>query len=135
MLSVIPSPRERHHVRTPEDYRRKHKAAVGRRVSRGARLRVHEVEAPKVARVDWENGWIIDCECGAGNCTDPEWSFACCFGCGAVHTVIRFPRARRTIERLLLARPKQLNRAWEPGETVGDVRAVNRAHGVGDDLD
>lgn len=135
MLSVIPSPRERHHVRTPEDYRQKHASAIAQRVSRGARLVVHEVDVAKVARVDWENGWIVDCECGAGNCTNPEWGFACCFGCGAVHTTIRFPRTWRRIERLLLARPKQQNRSWQPGETVKDVAALNRAHGVSDDLD
>lgn len=129
--TVILGPRELHNVSTPDAYRRAHARAIGRLVGAGARVMVHVMPGPKAARIDFGN-WVIDCECGAGNATDPTWGIACCFGCGAVHEDIVFPppQVRAAIEQLVLARPRIANRFWSPGETVAHVRADNLTHGV-----
>lgn len=131
-LSVIKGPRELHSVRTPEAYRAAHAKQIAARASTGQRIEVHELAAPRPAQVDWESGWVIECECSAGNSTHPEWEVACCFACGAVHTAITFPAQWRAIERLLLARPLQKQRAWVPSETVEELQAQNRSIGVSD---
>lgn len=131
-LSVIKGPRELHSVRTPEAYREKHAKHIAARVREGHRLGVHQVLRLKAARIDWDSGWIVDCECHAGVSTDPRWGIACCFACGAVHTVVLFPVEWPSIERLLLARPQQKQRAWVPSETIEDLRAQNRSIGVSD---
>lgn len=134
-FSVIKGPRELHSVRSADEYRAAHARQIAARRSKGHRVSVHEVSAPKVARVDYESGWIIDCECGAGNSTDPEWRIACCLSCGAIHRHVIVPEEWAVIERLLLARPQQRNRCWRPHETVEDVRAINRDNGVSDAVD
>lgn len=133
MVPVIHTALDLHGVRTPEDYRAAHAGAIANLVGRGRRVAVHESADPLVARID-HNRWIVDCECGAGNATDPEWAIACCFGCGAVHAQIVFPDAaeRAAIERALLARPRPETRHWDPrvGETLADLWRENAEHGV-----
>jgi hypothetical protein len=128
--TVIKTARELHSVRTPQQYREKHARAIATRAARGERVAVLETIAPLEARIDPQSGWIVDCDCGAGNATDPAWGFACCFGCGAVHVCLGFPVVWKAIEALLLRRPRQENRGWRPGETLEDLRADNLAHGL-----
>ena len=49
--------------------------------------------------------------------------------CGATITTMMH-RDSREIERLLDLRPKRVNRNWNPGETVADLKAENVTHGV-----
>jgi hypothetical protein len=131
MVSVIYGPQEHHSVRDVAAYRRAHEQFIARRAATGARLAVHVDEAPRPARID-ANSWIVDCDCGAGNATDPSWGIACCYGCGAVHTVIEFPApaTRELVEAALLERRRPFDRAWRPGESVADLAAENVAIGV-----
>lgn len=131
-FSVILSPREHHNAKTPEDYRRIHATAIARKRRAGQRVTAHTVTDQTAARIDY-GSWVIDCECGAGNSTDPEWGFALCFACGSEHTAIAFPAraARRVVEVLLLDRPQQKERFWSPGDDVAAIRAENAARGLG----
>lgn len=113
MVPIIYCAREHHGVPTIEEYRARHAAAILERRRVGHRVAVHESSALLIARID-ANTWCVDCECGAGNATDPEWGIACCWGCGAVHTSIQFPAkdAIAAIEAALLERPRPFHRFW-----------------------
>jgi hypothetical protein len=112
MVPFLYTPREHRSVATPEAYRADHVAFMARKVLAGGRFVVHEVVDPIKARVD-ANSWLIDCECGAGNSTDPDWGFACCYGCGAIHTNVRFPDDVDLITQLLIARADVPRRGWD----------------------
>lgn len=129
--AVIKGPRELHSARTPEQYISKHSVWIERRKAEGHRVEPHLSHEPIAASVDRLSGWIVRCDCGSGNSTDPEWGIACCFDCGAIHTHVTFPDEWREIERLLLLRPKQINRSWEPHESLADLRAQNAENGLG----
>lgn len=110
-------------ITTPDEYLAAHRRFIGRKVSAGLRVRVHESLVLRQARVH-VNQWIIDCECGAGNAVDPRWGgIACCFGCGAIHRNILFPQAWKAIERELVARTEVSVRHWVPGESVEQLAA------------
>lgn len=130
MVPFIETAREIHGVRSAQDYRRRQAAVLQTQTKRGGRSVVHDSTIPVVAYIAW-NRWVIDCECGAGNATDPANPFACCFGCGAVHERVQFPPNVQAIERVLLQRVKPSTRNWFPQETVDDLIAENVAHGVG----
>jgi hypothetical protein len=62
----------------------------------------------------------------------PEWrGLACCYECGAIYERLELPAKADEIERLLVARPDLQTRNWRQGETVADLHAENRAHGIG----
>lgn len=126
MVPFIACAREHHRVRTPEEYLGAHRRFIEKQAAAGLRYEVHESRVIVTARV-CANQWVVDCECGAGNATDPEWVLACCFGCGAIHRNILFPpdRERSAIEALLLARLRPRDRHWLPGESVGDLTHQN----------
>lgn len=128
MVPIIYGPQEHHRVRSVEEYRRAQAAFIAKQAQSGARVAVHDSPAPLVARID-ANTWLIDCECGAGNATHPDWALACCFGCGAIHTAIVFPDPllRGAIETVLLGRPRPFDRSWRPGETLETLVAENLA--------
>ena len=128
MVNFIENYREFHAVKNGDEYRRVHAAFMQKRRAKGPRYEVHEVADPAIARID-SNRWLIDCECGAGNLTDPDIGFACCFLCGAVHTQITFPdtKDRADIETALLARIRPSDRFWKPGETADDLKAENES--------
>lgn len=130
MVPFLLTPREHHNVSSLEEYRERQAAHIAERRRRGARYEVHEVDTPIAARVD-AGTWLVDCECGAGNATDPAWGQACCFGCGAIHTAVVFPEpnAREAIELLLVQRPRPIDRAWRPEESLVDLMLENRNHG------
>jgi hypothetical protein len=131
MYETILGPREHHQVRSADAYRKAHAAAIAKQRRQGARLVVHVDTAPRLARIDF-GSWLVDCSCGAGNATDPEWGIALCFGCGAAHTTIVFPdpAIRLNIEAEMLKREGLRNRFWLPGETVEQLRTENAARGV-----
>lgn len=139
MVPFLYTPREHHSVTTPEDYSAKHAAFIAKKAAQGQRFAVHEVSTPMTARVD-ANTWLIDCDCGAGNATDPDWGVACCFGCGAIHTQVIFPADADLIAAVLTVRPRVLGRGWEPAgyrgrerdQTVDDLLAENASLGLDD---
>ncbi len=130
MIFVIQTARDQHGVHDLEQWREAQRQHVARRQRAGIRAAVHDSPAPLHAYVNLGR-WVCDCECGAGNATDPDWGLALCFDCGAMHPVI-FPRAdeRAEIERLLLARPLSRNRNWIPGESIAELAADNLVHDV-----
>lgn len=123
-MDFILSPREHHAVRDAAEYERKHAAAIAEKARAGMRFTVREVPTPAVAYVS-AGSWVIQCECGAGNATDPSWGMACCFGCGAVHRQVRFPKDVAAIEAALVERPVVASRHWLPGETPQDLALQN----------
>ena len=122
----------RHHkVKTADDYLTFATRQIQKLRATGyTDLAIHDDHTPKRARIDWGR-WVIDCECGAGNAVDPEWPFAACPACGAVHRNILYPPNREAIEAALNARPNQRNRFWNPDETLDQLRTENLAHGLG----
>jgi len=93
---------------------------------------VHESSVVLVARID-HGRWIVDCLCGAGVYTHPEWRLACCVDCGAIYHDIVMPSAPAiaALTRLLLARARRENQHWSPGESLDRLKAENLAHNVG----
>jgi hypothetical protein len=137
MVPFIYTPRDHHGARTPEEYRAKQAAAIAKLQTHGFRCEVHVEPTGVSARID-ANTWLIDCECGAGNATDPAWGFACCFGCGAIHTTVLFPDDATLIEAALIARPNIRSRGWDcagyrgrlAGQTVEDLVTENETIGL-----
>lgn len=75
--------------------------------------------------------WIVDCACGVGVFTHPEWKTACCAQCGTVYTRIVFPWNISLITQILLERPSRENQNWFPHETVDMLLAENAEHLTG----
>lgn len=92
-----------------------------------------------VARVD-HSRWIADCpdpECGGAefvSFADPRFFCCECRNKAIDHAYlpVELPSTtdRGDIEELLLARSSGESRNWLPSETVDDLLAQNRAHGV-----
>ncbi len=137
--TVILGPREHHAVRTLHDehvpgfadrsYSGAHDLAIAKMKQHGMRVDVHESDAPIAARIN-DGSWLVDCGCRNAPLTSPAWGVAYCFGCGVRHTNVVFPDEHGAIASVLLERPRMENRNWFPGESVEDLRAQNRAHGV-----
>lgn len=131
MVPFLYTARDHHSVRTAEEYRLAQMAWLARRAAAGGRAVVHDSPGALAARID-ANTWLVDCECGAGNATDPAWGVAYCFGCGAVHRTIVFPdpSVRAAIEATLIARATPFDRSWRPGEPVAALAEENRSIGA-----
>lgn len=96
------------------------------------------IDAALDARVD-AGRWIAECP----DCHDAQyvWTaeahplFLCvtCFNAtvGRRWRPVLIPSERAAIEAALEPRPMPHNRNWTPGETVADLRAENRQHGIG----
>lgn len=126
MKFVIETSRDQYLVRDEPRLRAKHAAHITKLVRAGSRIRVHEVQGDKRARVN-HGVWLVDCECGAGVAVDPTFSAGYCFGCGAIQTTVIFPDSddRLNIEHILLSRSMVANRNWEPTETLTDLAIEN----------
>lgn len=123
-------PREHHGVKSAADYRKAQAAFLAKKQRRGQRFEVHVERTQAVAFVS-AGSWVIQCECGAGNATDPAWGVACCFACGAIHESVIFPDDVKAIEAALLDRAQPMTRHWLPGESAADLRAETIARGRG----
>lgn len=130
MVTHLYTPRDHHLVRTKDQYASLHAAKIAKRAKRGRRVEVHDSPAPLVAYVS-ANSWVVQCECGAGNATDPAWGVAYCFACGAVHRSIVFPDDVAGVEAALLDRGEVMTRHWQPGETADDLRRETAQHARG----
>jgi hypothetical protein len=128
MITAILTTRHQHQGQTRAEHRATHEAFIARQQAQGLPVTVSDRHAPIQACIN-HGRWVALCDCGAGMAIDPDWPEARCFGCGTVHHVIVVPADRATIETVLLARPPQ-HRHWAPTETVDDLRAENRRHGV-----
>lgn len=129
MKFEIETARHQHRVKNEAQLRAEQADFVAKTASKGASARIHQSPEPVYAYVN--NGrWVGMCECGAGVATDPGFSSAYCFGCGAIHDTVVFPEDRENIEYLLLARPKSANRNWDVGEKLRELLADNGEHGV-----
>lgn len=104
---------------------------------------------PTIARV---NGglWKASCECGARGVPSPGcvvWlsvPLGWCVRCGNQGTgrgwrpiAVPTPETRAAIEAVLLCRPNEADRNWEPTEAIEDLLRQNREHGdpTPDDLE
>lgn len=101
--------------------------------------------------------WLVRCECGQYNYVDPLERVLFCARCGngnsGMARSVKFPQesVRNMIETLILARPVlahplakdeieaarlarpvhvDLPRSWHPGESIDDLRILNKAFGV-----
>jgi hypothetical protein len=92
------------------------------------RAKLHEVETPIHAEVN-HGRWLINCECNGAAVSCRTAKIACCFDCGRVYKVVKFPRNAGKIESILLVRP-MANRNWKKGETVKLLVAENIKHGL-----
>jgi hypothetical protein len=86
------------------------------------------------ARVD-HGRWIVDCPCEGCNGAELAWGggFFCCECRNGDHNgnllAVKYPVERLQIERVLLKRPIE-NRNWHSGESVDDLIAENKEHGL-----
>lgn len=113
-------------IQTPEDYLAWATKQYG---DNHENAPMHDSTVPKVARIDWGR-WLIDCDCGTSLIVNPDWPYAPCPECGTVHRVIVFPENREAIEAAINQRAQKAQ-FWSPGETVDELQAENRAHGIG----
>jgi hypothetical protein len=129
VIPVIHGIREQHMVATPEAHAKKHVEHIAKNRMAGMRIAISESDEPLIASVN-HGRWVARCDCGAGVAVDPQWHEARCFGCGTVHTTVRFPETaeRVEIERLLMARKKMAHRHWQSSETLHDLHEQNQAH-------
>jgi hypothetical protein len=118
-----------HKIKSADDLMAFAQRQVAKLRQAGYDVAMHEDATPCLARVDMGR-WIIDCACGAGNAVHPDWAFAACPACGAIHRTIAYPNDRDDIERVLDERSHQWQKFWRPGETVETLRAENLAHGI-----
>lgn len=88
-----------------------------------------------LARVN-HNRWIVDCpDCNGAEFVWLDQLVMMCQSCwnssvGGKWRRVRIPADVQQIEAALEKRHAPQNRNWEPGETVADLKADNRAHGL-----
>ena len=86
-----------------------------------------------------EGRWLVSCVCNSAAYVTPSHPYFLCAVCGARDWyIVDFPPDRAAIEAVLELRPERANQNWYPegalpvqaGETLDDLIAENRAHGV-----
>lgn len=83
------------------------------------------------ARANWGR-WVADCSapfCHSALQLAPEQAWFSCRECETVAEIV-WPQMVGDIERLLMMRPDEVTRNWEPGETLFDLIEQNNAHGI-----
>lgn len=83
------------------------------------------------ARVNWSR-WIADCPSPFCKSALQVWRLQpwfACLDCEATGEIV-WPNFVEEIERLLVVRPDETTRNWEPGETARDLHEENLQHGV-----
>ena len=93
---------------------------------------------PRVAaRANWGR-WIVDCPKVSVHALwmDPGTDLFLCPACGAAAEVV-WPSEEMVyaIERLLLMRPNEAHRSWNPGETLHDLMRENGELGLFSDIE
>lgn len=83
------------------------------------------------ARANWGR-WVGDCPspfCASALQLSAEQPWFRCRDCDATAEIV-WPVQPGDIERLLMMRPDETTRNWEPGETLHDLIEQNLAHGI-----
>ena len=96
-----------------------------------------------IARIN-HGRWLADCPyCDGAELVHPDERFFVCLSCGnlglgspnkldgdgrILH--VEFPPNWHSIERILISRPDEVTRNWNPGETMADLRRENTEHGL-----
>jgi hypothetical protein len=92
-------------------------------------------DVPIEARIN-HGKWIADCpDCNGAEFVFLEELFFMCAGClnagvGNKWRPVVVPTDRKSIEKVILARPLPQNRNWVPGETVAKLKAENVERGL-----
>lgn len=89
---------------------------------------------PRVAAaVNWGR-WVVRCPvCPSALAARPGAPLFTCTSCGTDAEVVWPPEETvYGVERLLLMRPNETTRNWEPGETLVDLMMENGMHGIFD---
>lgn len=107
------------------------------RANPGLTLRIPKAFALAPVQAFVNDGrWLVMCEVcnGAQEASRSDRRFLCvdCLnaGHGGLWRRVEWPRDAEAIEAVLSARPQVANRQWRPGETIRDLLAENREHGV-----
>ena len=85
--------------------------------------------------------WLAECpDCHGAQVISDQTRDFWCLHCGNASIDfkwrhIRMPRTRQSIQAVLILRlaarsDRALTRNWKPGETVGDLKAENKSHGL-----
>lgn len=79
--------------------------------------------------------WVADCPCGGALIVSSREPWFWCTDCGNVandhkwrHVI--FPRQKKLIETVLMARPRSDNRNWRKGGALATLRHENLVHGI-----
>jgi hypothetical protein len=133
--SRLARPLELHNVRTADAYRAAQAAQIKEGRRRHPALHWRDpftyTGPDRVVILVTGGAWKVVCpDCGNAPAYDPEWQLACCFECGARFEGLAPPADAAQIEALLMARPRVSTRNWMPRDTIADLVAENRAHGV-----
>ena len=109
--------------------------ALTRRIAlRNGHLLREGMKGEVAARLE-HGRWIADCPfCNGAEVVSRQAREFFCLTCGMVsnggHPMrVIFPRERAEIERVLQARGSR-NQHWRPGDSLDELRAMNRAHGL-----
>lgn len=131
MMTTLRRPAQVHHVDSPEAYRRFQRAVLAHNFDAG-KGRTREPWICPVSRPVYVamGKWLIRCVCGNAPSVDPSWRLACCIECGAVFEGLDVPAEYEAIEAVLLERPVIGTQAMHAGETLEQLKAENRAHGI-----
>jgi len=124
--------------RLTHDIRHRHMVAKARKV--GVDLPRSPVIADDDAGIEvflGYNAWHAKCPfCNGQELMREDGLFMCqsCWNSAIGRRYLRasFPEARKAIEDTVLARPIPSTRNWVHGETVADLQAQNKSHGVGE---
>ena len=97
-----------------------------------------EIDEDHVAVAYINHGnWVADCPfCTGAELVDPDDRRFWCLGCDMrgnggkwLRVAMPAPAKRAQIEGLMLARPRDRNRNWNPSETVAALRRENQEQG------
>lgn len=89
---------------------------------------------PRIAAVANWGRWVLRCPaCPNALAVEPGVELFTCPGCGTAAEIVWPPEEMvYGVERLLLMRPDESSRNWEPPETLVDLMMENGAHGIFD---
>lgn len=93
-----------------------------------------DVRGTVPAQINWSR-WVVTCPaCNSAETVTPNDFYWCC-ECGSVENDgapyrVIFPQRAQQIVAVLMKRSDYRTRNWQQGETVDQLRAVNKAAGI-----
>lgn len=120
-------------VATPEQYRQKQRMVIRHNAQALPGLPWREpwlcLDRPPVFISGGK--WVIECSCGNCPSVSLAWGgLALCFECGAVYEGLPLPEQAALIAALLAARPRLMDRYWNPHVSVSDLQDQNAVLGL-----